>query len=78
MLGTASGPLFAQGRELLHTWFAQCEDADIAGADHRLQMLDAPAVATAVAVFLSTPTDRRRSWTVVGASSHRRDDVGTV
>jgi pimeloyl-ACP methyl ester carboxylesterase len=55
VLGTASGPLFADGRELLHAWFAQCEDADIAGAGHLLPMANAPAVATAIATFLRRP-----------------------
>jgi pimeloyl-ACP methyl ester carboxylesterase len=60
VLGTASGPLFAEGRELLHAWFPHCENADIAGAKHHLPMSDAPAVATAIATFLRKPTDQRQ------------------
>ena len=52
ILGTQSGPLFAEGRKLLHVWFPRCEDADIIGASHLLQM-EAPAgVAQAVAGLL--------------------------
>jgi pimeloyl-ACP methyl ester carboxylesterase len=52
VLGTASGPLFAAGREQLHEWFPQCQDADITGATHYLQMEEPAAVATAIAEFL--------------------------
>ena len=49
ILGTKSGPLFAEGRQLLHDWFPSCEDADIIGASHLLQMEAPGAVAQAVA-----------------------------
>lgn len=52
VLGTASGPLFAAGRELLHAWFPGCRDADIPGATHLLQMEKPEAVASAIAAFL--------------------------
>lgn len=52
VLGTASGPLFVEGRAQLHQWFSQCQDADIAGATHYLQMEQPGAVATAIAAFL--------------------------
>jgi pimeloyl-ACP methyl ester carboxylesterase len=52
VLGTSSGPLFVQGRELLHRWFPSCQRAEIAGATHYLQMEAPAAVATAIAAFL--------------------------
>lgn len=55
VLGTASGPLFAAGRAQLHEWFPQCQNADITGATHYLQMEAPAAVATAVAAFLRKP-----------------------
>jgi pimeloyl-ACP methyl ester carboxylesterase len=54
VLGTGSGPLFVDGRELLHQWFPPCQNADIAGATHYLQMEAPAAVATAIAAFLRT------------------------
>jgi pimeloyl-ACP methyl ester carboxylesterase len=56
ILGTESGPLFAEGRELLHACFAGCQDADIAGANHLLQMEHTEAVAEAVGRFLRSVT----------------------
>ena len=53
VLGTESTPLFVEGRRLLHTWFPRCQDADIAGAGHYLQMEQPHAVATALAAFLT-------------------------
>jgi pimeloyl-ACP methyl ester carboxylesterase len=55
MLGTASGPLFAAGRDQLHEWFPQCQNADITGATHYLPMEQPAAVATAIAEFLQKP-----------------------
>jgi pimeloyl-ACP methyl ester carboxylesterase len=52
VLGTASGPLFAAAREQLHEWFPQCQNADITGATHYLQMEQPAAVATVIAGFL--------------------------
>jgi pimeloyl-ACP methyl ester carboxylesterase len=52
VLGTASGPLFAEGRQLLHEWFTACQDADIADTTHLLQMERTEAVADAVGAFL--------------------------
>jgi 3-oxoadipate enol-lactonase len=52
VLGTGSGPLFLDGRELLHQWFPSCQNADIAGATHYLQMEAPAAVATAISAFL--------------------------
>lgn len=53
VLGTASGPLQADARALLHRWFTQCEDADIAGATHLLQIEAPEPVAAAICEFLS-------------------------
>jgi pimeloyl-ACP methyl ester carboxylesterase len=52
VLGSRSGPLFVQGRRLLHGWFPACQDADIAGATHLLQMQAPGSVAAAIAAFL--------------------------
>jgi pimeloyl-ACP methyl ester carboxylesterase len=52
VLGSRSSPLFVQGRQLLHAWFPNCRDADIAGATHLLQMQAPGPVATAIAAFL--------------------------
>ena len=55
VLGTASGPLFADGRAQLHEWFPQCQDADITVETHYLPMEAPRAVATAIAAFLRKP-----------------------
>jgi pimeloyl-ACP methyl ester carboxylesterase len=52
VLGSRSSPLFVEGRQLLHAWFPACQDADIAGATHLLQMQAPGAVAAAIAAFL--------------------------
>ena len=53
VLGTHTSPANKMARDMLHDWFPQCEDADITGATHLLQMEQPDAVATAVAGFLS-------------------------
>lgn len=52
VLGSHSGPLFVEGRQLLHAWFPACQDADIVGATHLLQMQAPGPVAAAIAAFL--------------------------
>lgn len=52
VLGTDTLPVFADGRRLLHDWFPQCQDADIAGADHLLPVDHADEVASAITSFL--------------------------
>jgi pimeloyl-ACP methyl ester carboxylesterase len=52
VLGSDSGPLFAEGRLLLHEWFPDCADADLPGVTHLLQMEASEAVADAVGAFL--------------------------
>jgi pimeloyl-ACP methyl ester carboxylesterase len=52
VLGSRSGPLSVEGRQLLHAWFPACQDADIAGATHLLQMQAPGPVAAAIAAFL--------------------------
>jgi pimeloyl-ACP methyl ester carboxylesterase len=52
VLGSSSGPLFVEGRQLLHAWFPACQDADIVGATHLLPMQAPGSVATAIAAFL--------------------------
>jgi pimeloyl-ACP methyl ester carboxylesterase len=64
VLGSRSSPLAVEGRQLLHAWFPACQDADISGATHLLQMQAPGPVAAANAAFLdgtrrpSTPSDR--------------------
>ena len=48
VLGSRSSPLFVEGRQLLHAWFPACQDADIAGATHLLQMQAPGPVAAAM------------------------------
>ena len=52
VLGRRSSPLFVEGRQLLHAWFPACQDADIVGATHLLQMQTPRPVAAAIAAFL--------------------------
>ena len=52
VLGSRSSPLFVESRQLLHAWFPACQDADIVGATHLLQMQAPGPVATAIAAFL--------------------------
>ena len=52
VLGGRSSPLFVEGRQLLHAWFPACQDADIVGATHLLQMQAPGPVAAAIAAFL--------------------------
>jgi pimeloyl-ACP methyl ester carboxylesterase len=52
VLGSNSSPLFVESRQLLHAWFPACQDADIVGATHLLQMQAPGPVATAIAAFL--------------------------
>jgi pimeloyl-ACP methyl ester carboxylesterase len=54
VLGSDSGPLFAEGRDLLHQWFPNCVNADLSGVTHLLQMEATEAVAEAVGHFLRT------------------------
>jgi pimeloyl-ACP methyl ester carboxylesterase len=65
VLGSRSSPLFVEGRQLLHAWFPACQDADIPGATHLLQMQAPGPVAAAIAASLSgqtaVETDRPRS-----------------
>jgi pimeloyl-ACP methyl ester carboxylesterase len=56
VLGTATGPLFVDSRQLVHQWLPQCVDADIPGATHLLQMEAPAAVAAAVGRFLTRGT----------------------
>lgn len=58
VLGTASGPLFDQGRVQLHTWLPHCQDLDIAGATHFLPMERPAEIAAALAGFLQTSKSR--------------------
>jgi pimeloyl-ACP methyl ester carboxylesterase len=52
VLGADSGPLFAEGRLLLHEWFPSCADADLPDVTHLLQMEATAAVAEAISDFL--------------------------
>ena len=52
VLGSRSSPLFVESRQLLHTWFPACQDADIVGTTHLLQMQAPGPVAAAIAAYL--------------------------
>jgi pimeloyl-ACP methyl ester carboxylesterase len=52
VLGTASGPFFAEGRQLLHQRFPQCTDVDIPDVNHLLYLQAPGRIADAVADFL--------------------------
>jgi pimeloyl-ACP methyl ester carboxylesterase len=52
LLGSESLPLFAEGRDLLHTWLPQTEGAELPGANHLLQIRDPAGVAATLADFL--------------------------
>jgi pimeloyl-ACP methyl ester carboxylesterase len=52
VLGSNTSPLFVEGRQLLHAWLPDCQDADIVGATHLLQMQAPGPVAAAIAAFL--------------------------
>lgn len=51
VLGTASGPIFAESHALLMEWIGGAQEARIAGAGHGLQMEQPAAVAEALAAF---------------------------
>ncbi|MGH8939203.1 MAG: alpha/beta fold hydrolase, partial [Actinomycetes bacterium] len=50
--GTASGPWFAEVRELILEWLPQAEDTLIPGADHSLTLTHTSELAVAVLGFL--------------------------
>lgn len=50
--GSASGPWFAEVRDLILTWLPQTEDVLLTGADHSLALTHTPQVAYALADFL--------------------------
>ena len=52
VLGSNTSPLFVESRQLLHACFPACQDADILGATHLLQMQAPGPVAAAIAAFL--------------------------
>jgi pimeloyl-ACP methyl ester carboxylesterase len=70
VLGTDSGPLFAEGRTFLHEWFTGCVDADLPGVTHLLQMEATEAVAEAVGSFLRSVTMRERGSTHASTTTH--------
>jgi pimeloyl-ACP methyl ester carboxylesterase len=52
VLGTQSERLFAEGRELLHSWFPQAEDLTVEEVGHLLHMQRPESVVRGVAAFL--------------------------
>lgn len=58
VLGTDSGPLFSDGRRILHDWFPWCQDADIENGDHMLPIEYADAVASAIEPFVARAGNR--------------------
>lgn len=71
VLGTASSPLFVEGRARLHELFPQCVDADIPNATHLLQMQEPTAVADAIAQFLAHGGSGAESVIPRSRSQHR-------
>ena len=63
--GSASGPWFAEVRELILSWLRHAEDVVIEGADHSLALTHASVVAQAVAPFL-----HRHRMEAVGRGGH--------
>lgn len=53
VLGTDSDPWFADGHQLLHTWFAQVEDCVVDGVAHLLHMQRPEPVARCIAAFFA-------------------------
>ena len=52
MDGSDSGPLFAEVRDVLHSWLPQTEDVIVPGAGHSLSLTHPTKVATSLAEFL--------------------------
>jgi pimeloyl-ACP methyl ester carboxylesterase len=52
VLGSESGALFKEGRDLVHSWFPQSEDYLVQGVMHGLQIQDPQLVASGIANFL--------------------------
>jgi hypothetical protein len=50
--GTASGPWFAEVRQLVLGWLPHAEDMMIPGADHSWALTHVPHVAVEIAAFL--------------------------
>jgi pimeloyl-ACP methyl ester carboxylesterase len=74
VLGGKASPMFVEGRQLLHAWFPDCQDADIPGATHLLQMQAPGPVAAAIAAFLPASGARGRgigARTSAHADGHR-------
>ena len=69
VVGTASGPLFEDGRRHLHQWFDACVDVDLPGITHMLQMEAPNDVADAIGDFL-----RSVSFATVTKGADRRRD----
>jgi pimeloyl-ACP methyl ester carboxylesterase len=53
VIGAGSGPLFEEGRQLIHSWFPQTRDLVLPDANHLLQMQNPSAVAKGVSEFLA-------------------------
>jgi pimeloyl-ACP methyl ester carboxylesterase len=72
VLGSNSSPLSVEGHRLLHAWLPACQDADIVGATHLLQMQAPGPVAAAIA---APPTGRPAAvmgWPRTAARCRRR------
>jgi 3-oxoadipate enol-lactonase len=52
LLGSESGPIFAESRDLLRSWLAQLEHDVLPGANHLLQMRDPAEAAARLVGFL--------------------------
>ena len=61
VLGSESGALFKEGRDLVHAWFPQSEDHSVQGVTHILQMQDPRSVASGMANLLRRHPIQQRS-----------------
>lgn len=62
VVGTSSGPFFAEGRRLLHQRFRHCADADIPGVNHLLNLRAPELIAAAVSGFLQQRSPSRQGF----------------
>jgi pimeloyl-ACP methyl ester carboxylesterase len=52
VLGSESGAMYIEGRDLVDSWFPQSEDHVVQGVTHALQIQDPRSVAVAIGDFL--------------------------
>jgi pimeloyl-ACP methyl ester carboxylesterase len=71
VLGSKSGALFKEGRNLVHSWFPQSEDHLVQGVMHGLQIEDPRSVASGIANFLHRhPIQQRHPDSIHSNGTH--------